>query len=151
VRASVQHVETIDAFSFRWPETVEQFESGWEGTALVEGRRLPFRHGIGGRDCFGRFRVHTCTWIAGHVSVEAAEAEDYEHSRALVSLIKRGMRDVRDEHDLPEGYEGFSIVRHRDEIHGPFARKSLAVKVRIDDLDAWALHAYLRARLRGRM
>lgn len=151
MRASVEHVVSIDAFSFRWPAAVESFESGWEGRAVVEGKRYEFRHGVGGRVCFGRHRIHTVTWFAGNPEVEGAEAEDYAESRALVSLIKVGMRDVRLAPELPDGYDAFEVVVHRDEVDGPFARKSLAVKVPVDDLDAWALHAFLRARLKGRV
>src|SRR5437588_533366 len=115
-------------FSYRWPSYVEQFAKGWDSIAVINGRAFRLRHGVGRRDCFGRARVHTVTWLEGEPSVEGAEAEDYPRTHALISLIKRGMRDVRDESDLPGGYNGFEIVRHRDEIHGPFARQGLAVK-----------------------
>ena len=122
-----------------------------EADALVARQPFRFLHGIGRRDCFGRSRVHTVTWFDDWPSVEGAEAEDYLSSRALISLIKDGKVDVKNFEELPDGYEDFEIVRHRNEISGPWARRGLAVKIVVDDLDAWAVHAYLRARTRGRV
>jgi uncharacterized HhH-GPD family protein len=49
--------------------------------------------------------------------------------------------------DVPSGYEQFEIVDHRREIDAPYSPSCLALKIREDDLPAWALHALLRSQL----
>jgi hypothetical protein len=44
------------------------------------------------------------------------------------------------------GYERFEVVRHDDEIVAKYSPRSLCVKLRDDDLEAWAKHAVLRRR-----
>jgi uncharacterized HhH-GPD family protein len=135
----------IDAFSWRWPDGVEEFERGWAFDATTNGVSIHLRHGLGRRDVFGRNRVHSVTWVENAPTVEGAEAEDYAGSRALISVIKRADgKAVRSLDDLPSGYEQLEIVVHRDEVVGPMARSGLAVKIREDDLHGWALHALLK-------
>jgi uncharacterized HhH-GPD family protein len=93
-------------------------------------------------------RVHTVTWLDGEVQVEGVEADDYPTSHALLSRIRRpGRALARRWEEVPAGYAGFEIVDHRREIDAPYSPKRLAVKIREDDLAAWARHAWLRSRL----
>jgi hypothetical protein len=48
---------------------------------------------------------------------------------------------------VPVGYDRFEIVDHRREIDAPYSPNCLAVKIREDDLTAWALHGWLRSQL----
>lgn len=121
---------------------------GWTYTAFIDGRRHSVRHGIGSRDVYGRLRVHTVTWLDGEVQVEGVEADDYPTSQALVSRLRRAGRAMaRTWSDIPAGYVGFDIVEHRREVDAPYSPACLAVKLRENDLAAWALHAHLRGQL----
>jgi uncharacterized HhH-GPD family protein len=92
--------------------------------------------------------VHTVTWINAEVQVEGVEADDYPASQALVSRLRRpGRATARTWADVPVGYDGFEIVEHRREIDAPYSPNCLAVKIREDDLAAWALHGWLRSQL----
>lgn len=138
-------------FSFRWPDAVEHFERGWDFVAVVGGREHRVRHGVGGRQVYGRQRVHTVTWLDGQPMVEGVESDDYVTSRSLLSVLRvpGGGGHLRSIEDVPAGYEGFEIVNHRLEIDAKYSRDSLAVKIEVDDLRAWATHALLRARDKG--
>lgn len=140
----------IGPFEHRWPDATERFDRGWEGTLTVDGRSRRFRHGVGRRVAYGRSRLHTVTWLDGEPRVEGVEADDHERSRALLSRIKRADGAMaRSPQEIPPGYERFEIVTHRDEIHAPYGPFGLAVKVREDDLGAWARLAAIRADLRA--
>jgi uncharacterized HhH-GPD family protein len=135
----------IGPFKWRWPEEHEDFEGGWDFQLRVRGSRHRVRHGLGGREVYGRWRVHTVTWVDGEVQVEGVEADDYPATRALLSQLKHPDRTVvRTLADVPEGYERFELVEHRREIDAKYAPYCVAVKIREDDLDAWAEHAWLR-------
>ena len=137
--------QQIGPFEFRWPDAVEPFEGGWEGTVEWKGRTQRFRHGIGGRVVYGRFRVHTVTWLDGSPTVEGVAADDYERSMALLSLIKSGDRSmVRRRDEVPPPYRRLHVVDHRSEIDAPYSRYGMAVKIRVDDLTGWVSHALLR-------
>lgn len=139
-------ITAIGPFEYRWPNTVERFERGWDCRVLVDDRPVRVRHGLGRRDVYGRSRVHSVTWVGGWPSVEGVEADDYLRSRALLSLLRRGdKRMVRSDEDLPPGYDGFSIVNHQDELRAPYTRTGFAVKIIEDNLAAWAAHALIRA------
>jgi len=143
---AVDGLHALGPFEYRWPSgTVECFSRGWECTVRRGTRQLRVRHGIGARPCYGRDRVHTVTWVDGNPIVEGAETEDYPRTRALVSVLKRTDRkDARNLDEVPAGYRRFEIVRHRNEIVGPNARRGLAVKIREDDIEAWTVYALLR-------
>lgn len=135
----------IGPFKWRWPEEYEEFEGGWDFQLIVAGSRHRVRHGLGGRHVFGRWRVHTVTWLDGEVQVEGVEADDYPATRGLLSQLKHPDKTVvRALADIPEGYEQFELVEHRREIDAKYAPHCIAVKIREDDLPAWALHAWLR-------
>jgi len=141
-------IEKHAPFDFRWPEGTKSFETGWSFALRANGRRHTARHGLGAREVYGRLRVHTVTRIDGEVQVEGVEADDYPASRALISRLRRpGRATARTWEEVPTGYEGFEIVDHRREIDAPYSPQCLAVKIREDDLDSWALHAWLRSQL----
>ena len=144
-------VKSIQPFNYRWPENVEEFSAGWEMQIRAGGQVHRVRYGIGQRHCFGRNRVHSVTWFDGHPMVEGAEAEDYEVSGDLVSVLKvyGGNRDAKSIEEVDPDYSNFRIERHCEAIHGPMARRGLAVRIGRDDLDSWAHHALLRARSKG--
>ncbi len=150
VELMVDNVSELDPFDFRWPEGLEHFERGWDYTATIGSASFRARHGIGGREVYGRYRVHSVTWLDGQPMVEGVASDDYAESGALLSTLRvEGRAHVRDLTDLPIGYAGFTIVRQRDEIAAKYSRRSLAVKILEDDLGAWARHAVLRAQSKG--
>jgi len=138
-------VQRIGRFQYRWPEGPEEFDQGWEAEASADGQTFKIRHGLGARDVFGRRRRHSVTFVNGAPRVEGAAADDYEQSKSLVSLLRRGDKThVRVGDDLNEAYEDFDVVVHRQEIQAPRGANSLAVKIREDDVPRWATHAVLR-------
>lgn len=147
----VLSTQEIPPFTHRWPENVEQFSFGWEMKVRYGENIHHVRYGIGGRDCFGRYRVHTVTWLDGKPMVEGAEAEDYSTTADLVSVLKvyGGNRDAVSLEEVDPDYSNFRVVRHCDAINGPNARRGLAVRIGRDDLQAWAHHAVLRARAKN--
>ncbi len=148
-RLELGDITELEAFTFRWPAAEEHFERGWDLVARAPEGTHRVRHAIGSRHVFGRDRAHSVTWVDGAPQVEASAADDYAETRDLVGLIKRDDgRDARSETDLPSGYEGLPVVTHRDAVHGPWARRSLAVRLREDDLEGWVTHALTQARLR---
>jgi uncharacterized HhH-GPD family protein len=149
LRAEISNVEVLGPFGFRWPDAEEHFESGWTYALKVRGQTHRVRHGLGGRVVYGRWRVHTVTWLDGEVQVEGVEADDYPTTRSLLSGLKRPDRSlVRDLDQVPADYGAFDLVDHRREIDAKWSRSCVAVKIREDDLAAWGLHAWLRSELR---
>lgn len=147
--ATVSDITTLSSFSYRWPDGAESFEGGWTCTLTLEGATHHVRHGLGGREVYGRQRVHTVTWLDGAVQVEGVEADDYPTTLGLLSLLRQsGRKLVRTWLEVPGDYEGFEIVEHRREIDAKQSRNSLAVKIAEGDLVAWGVHAALRARSR---
>lgn len=145
----------LGPFSYRWPDGTEHFERGWEFgfTVTDHPRSVPYRvrHGIGEHVVYGRRRAHSVTWLEGAPRVEGVAADDYERSRALLSLLKDpDGRMIRRREDVPAGYDGFTIVDHAEEIRAPYTRRGLAAKIGEDDLASWALFALLRAETRTR-
>ena len=144
----ITKTERLDPFEFRWPTNVEPFEGGWECRVTIDGVPHVVRHGIGGREVYGRPRVHAVTWLDRNVQVEGVEADDYPTSQALISRLRRpGGKLARWLDEVQRGYEGFAVVRHKVEIDAPHSPDCLAVKVREDDLASWARHAWLRSQL----
>jgi uncharacterized HhH-GPD family protein len=143
---SVHEVHPVRDFDFRWPTENEHFEYGWDFKATDSlGHLWSLRHGLGGRDVYGRFRRHSVTWLEGQPMVEGVAADDYEFSAALLSLIRLGGKaHVRDVDELPVGYAGFEVVRQSEEIKAKWVPASLSVKLFEDDLEGWARHAILR-------
>lgn len=143
-------VERLGPFSFRWPEGDEHFEAGWAFRLIEPGVVHRVRHGIGGREVYGRYRVHTVTWVDGEVQVEGVEADDYPSTGALLSVLRRpDRRLVRTLAEVPPEYHGFELVEHRREIDAKWSRNCIAVKIGEQDLNAWGHHAVLRMRLRA--
>lgn len=140
------------AFDFRWPQVEEHFTHGWEGSLHHRGHRHRFLHGVGARDVYGRRRAHTVTFFDGQPLVEGVAADDFETSASLLSLIKpwRGHKLARDPRELPSQYSQLEVVSHADEIQAPYSKRCLAVKIKVDDLQAWGLHAALRHLARSR-
>ncbi|HWG61474.1 MAG TPA: hypothetical protein VG253_07150 [Streptosporangiaceae bacterium] len=145
IDAKISGQRQLGPFKFRWPDTYEDFESGWDFQLNVGGAQYRARLGIGARLVYERWRVHTVTWLDGAVQVEGVEADDYPASQALISQLKRADKKVvRNLAEVPQGYEGFELVDHRSEIDARYSPYSIAVKIREDDLRAWAVHALLR-------
>lgn len=149
-RTTVGSTSELEPFDYRWPAGVEHFTHGWDYTVEAGDQSFRVRHGIGGRDVYGRFRVHSVTWIDGKPMVEGVAPDDYDDSGALLSLLRiAGRAHVRKLTDLPLGYAGFTVVRHSDEIVAKHSPRGLAIKILEDDLAAWARHAILRAQSKG--
>jgi uncharacterized HhH-GPD family protein len=147
----LERMTALGPFSWRWPEGLETFESGWAAVASLNGEEFHVRHGIGRRPVFGRPRVHSVTWVEDAPTVEGAEADDYSRSGALISLIKVTKRHLRPGDKVPPGYASFHVVVMSEEIAAPHSPRSLSVKLRRDDVDGWARHALLRAHAWGRL
>lgn len=146
----VADVAELEPFDFRWPVGEEHFERGWSYTATIGSTTFRVRHGIGGREVYGQYRVHSVTWLDGQPMVEGVAPDDYDESGALLSTLRvEGKAHVYELAGLPIGYAGFTVVRHNDEINAKYSRKSLAAKILEDDLGAWARHAVLRAQSKG--
>jgi hypothetical protein len=78
-------------------------------------------------------------WVNGVVMVEGVEADDYERSPCLISVIKGSDRKmVRRPEDLPDALREFDIVDHATEIQAPYSRRGFAAKIAEDDLETWA-------------
>lgn len=145
VEPEIIDLQQLGAFKYKWPDGYEDFEGGWDFQLTVDRARHRARQGIGARRVYGRWRVHTVTWLDSEVQVEGVEADDYPASRALISQLKHADKTViRSLADVPQGYEGFELVEHRSEIDAKYAPYCIAVKIREDDLLAWAVHAWLR-------
>ncbi|MBA4181721.1 MAG: hypothetical protein C0506_14120 [Anaerolinea sp.] len=144
-------MQALGPFSWRWPEDVEHFDRGWSADAIVDGLEVRLRHGIGRREVYGRSRLHSVTWVEGQPTVEGVEADDFGASEALVSLIKAGKRHIRPGEPLPGGYGVFNVVVLAEAVAGPYSPRSLAVKLRLDDIEGWTRHALLRAKAWGRL
>lgn len=146
----INDVSELEPFDFRWPVGSEHFDHGWDYTATIGGTSFLVRHGIGGRVVYGKFRVHSVTWLDKSPMVEGVAPDDYADSGSLLSTLRiQGKAHVYEPSDLPMGYAGFTVVRQNDEIVAKYSRRSLAVKILEDDLAAWARHAVLRARSKG--
>lgn len=145
--ATVSKIAPVAPFSFRWPEETEEFGQGWDFTAAVGSLSLTLRHGLGRRVVFGRSRVHSVTWIGKHPTVEGNAADDYLTSRCLISQLKRRgeMRLIRLASDVPPVYNDFQVVKYHKEMVAPRVPDSLVLKIKEDDLVAWATHALWRA------
>jgi uncharacterized HhH-GPD family protein len=142
---SLVRIDRIDGFEYRWPDTTERFDFGWDASVEFGGRTYRIRHAVGHRVVYGQGRVHTVTFLGGAPTVEGVAADDYPHSQALLSLIKRPDGAMaRSPSEVPAGYQRFLVVDHRSEIDAPYSRTGLAVKIRLDDLSAWGSHALLR-------
>jgi hypothetical protein len=125
--AEVSNVEVLDPFSFRWPAAEEHFEGGWAYVLKVRSQTHRVRHGVGRRVVYGRWRVHTVTWLDGEVQVEGVKADDYPSTRALLSGLKRRDRSlVRDLEAVPAEYGRFDLVEHRREIDAKGSRHCVA-------------------------
>lgn len=141
----------LGPFSWRWPQETETFDRGWAAVATAGGQEFHVRHGIGCRDVYGRSRLHSVTWVEGQPTVEGAEADDFDVSACLLSLIKVTKRHLRPGDAIPPAYGSFPVVVMADEASGPYSPRSLAVKLRQDDVDGWTRHAVLRAAAWGRL
>ena len=144
-------MSVIGSFSWRWPERVETYERGWVAIVDVDRAEFQIRHGIGRRDTFGRSRLRSVTWVEGEPLVEGVEADDFDQSQSLLSLIKITKKHLRPGDDVPSEYAGFVIAVFADEVVGPYSYGSLAVKLRVDDIESWTRHALLRAAAWGRL
>lgn len=133
-------------FRWRWPTDAEEFARGWDLVVRASGGTYRLRHGIGRRLAYGRYRVRTVTWVQNQPTVEGVEADDYNETGGLISVLRLGGRThVRSRAAIPAGYAGFQVVDHATEIRARYTRHSLAVKLAEDDLVGWARHALLRA------
>ena len=141
----IVEMREIGPFDYRWPDSTEHFDYGWEGVARIAGQRVSFRHGVGRRHAYGADRARTVTWLGGQPAVEGVAADDYARTRALLSLLKAPDGSmIRDRAQAPEGYSELQLVDHRSEIDAPYSRSGLAVKLRADDVSGWLRHAVLR-------
>ena len=149
---SLERIRETGPFDYKWPATIEQFDEAWDGVLIADPNNYNFRHGVGRRLAYGAERVHSVTFLDGSPIVEGVAADDYQRSRKLLSLIKpsKGHRLARELGEVPIEYAGLEIVSHRDEIDAPYSKRCLALKIREDDLETWALHAIRRRLTQGR-
>jgi uncharacterized HhH-GPD family protein len=150
-RSRLIGTSAIGPFSWRWPKTIESYQHGWVAIADVDGTKFHIRHGIGRRDAFGRSRLRSVTWVEGEPLVEGVEADDFDQSGSLLSLIKITKKHLWPGDDVPSEYAGFVVAVFADEVVGPHSYGSLAVKLRVDDVEGWTRHALLRAAAWGRL
>lgn len=141
----------LGPFSWRWPDADEAYERGWAAIAEVDGHDYHVRHGVCRRVAFGRTRIRSVTWVEGQPTVEGVEADDFSRSECLLSLIKVAKRHLRPGDAVPAGYEAFPVVVVADEAAGPYSPRSLALKLRQDDIAGSTRHALLRAAAWGRL
>lgn len=141
----------LGSFSWRWPKNIEHFERGYAALARFEGREFRIRHGIGRRTVYGRPRFHSVTWVENRPMVEGVEADDFEYSRSLLSLIKVTKRHLRPTDPLPPEYAGFTVGVMSEEAAGRYSPRSCAVKIRLDDIEGWSRHALFRAAAWGKL
>lgn len=147
----LQSATKVGEFTYRWPDAIEGFEYGWEGEVEWMGERVSFRHGVGGREVYGRWRIHTVAFLGGVPVVEGVACDDWDRSRALVSQLKHPDGTlIRERHEVDPGYGAYAVVDHRGEIESPYSRSGMAVKLRVDDLVAWVHHALIRRDSRRR-
>lgn len=135
----------LGPFSWRWPEGAEQFDRGWSALVEADGVEVHIRHGLNLRQVFGRSRAPSVTWVENDPTVEGVGEDHYEQTRALLSLIKVTKKHLRPDDPLPQGYEHFDVVVMADAATGPHSPRSLAVRIREEDIDNWVRHAVLRA------
>ncbi len=149
----VIRVTELGSFNWRWPIGTEDFERGYDVVVEYNGCQYDIRHGIGERDVYGRPRIHTVTWVNGQVMVEGVEADDYEKSQGLLSLLRarNTKKHLRPPAPKPSGYEEMTVVVMDKEIKASHVPASLGVKIRLDDLEEWSRHALLRAAAQGRL
>ena len=119
----------------------------------MSGRCYPPRVALAGtrRTVYGRPRLHSVTWVENRPTVEGVEADDFAHSRSLLSLIKVTKRHLRPTDPLPPEYAGFTVGVMAKEAAGRNSPRSLAVKIRLDDIEGWSRHALLRSAAWGRL
>ena len=141
----------LGSFSWRWPETIEHFERGYAALVRFKGREFRIRHGIGRRTVYGRPRLHSVTWVENRPTVEGVEADDFARSQSLLSLIKVTKRHLRPTDPLPPEYSGFTVGVMSEEAPGRYSPRSLAVKIRLDDIEGWSRHALLCSAAWGRL
>ena len=142
---TIDKVEPIGAFTYRWPGGDEHYERGWSVLAHVGDREVRVRHGLCRRAAYGRDRVRSVTWVELAPTVEGVEADDYPRTRGLVSGIRTGKAFLRPGDPVPDDYRDFPIVDHSVEIDAPRTRRILAVKLAEDDVEPWSRLALLRA------
>ena len=130
---------------------LEHFERGWIAIVKVDGDEVHVRHGICERFVYGCQRRRSVTWVEGQPTVEGVGADDFDRSSALLSLIKISKRHLRLGDAVPAGYQSFPVVVMAEEVTGAYSPRSLAVKLRQDDIDGWTRHALLRALAWGRL
>jgi hypothetical protein len=145
-RITLQGITPVGRQSYRWPESIEEFDHGWEATVVADGVHSQLRHLVGGRDVYGRHRVHTVTFLDGQPLVEGVAADDFDQTQALISRLRLAgsNRQILSVRDVPDAYNGFHVVVHDHEICAPYSPRALALKIPVDDLDAWAKHAIAR-------
>lgn len=141
----------LGPFSWRWPEGVEHFERGWVALVEVNGSEVHIRHGVNRRDVFGGSRPHSVTWVENDPTVEGVGADDYDETRSLLSLIKVTKKHLKPGEPLPPGYAEFQTAIMAAAAQGPYSPRSMAVRIREDDIDRWSRHAILRAAAWGRL
>jgi hypothetical protein len=71
-------------FTYRWPDQVENFDSGWDITVTAQERTYRVRHGLSRRVVYGRPRRHSVTFVDGQPIVEGVATDDYDATHRLV-------------------------------------------------------------------
>jgi uncharacterized HhH-GPD family protein len=144
-------IRPIGEFDFRWPDADEHYERGWEGTGTDGDRGFTFRVGLASRIAYGRPRFRAVTWINGAVIAEGVEADDFDRSGSLLSLVLGTTRKlIRSVADVPPNYAEFDLCDHAREIIAPYSRSGIAAKIRADDPETWVRFAIARLTARGR-
>lgn len=144
---SISDIEEVGEWTYNWPNGDERFSRGWKGSARLGEKVIAVRHMVSERTNFGGKRSRTTTFFDGYPVVEGCAADDYEQSRALVSLIYRTRKDrtnIKDREKVPELYEQFDVVWYRKEIKAKGSYYAFAVKIKEDDLERWVVHGMER-------
>jgi hypothetical protein len=149
-----------DGESYRWPHGRDQYSRYrvFVGTTRAEGA---VQIGLGETirtNKWGRDRKYVVAFLTSgspqHPLVEFAAADDYEHTRELVAVIRGsdGARRMYGAGDtLPALYaERFRTQIHNERINHPGAWHKLVVVAREDDDQTMLNHALIQSRRRYR-
>lgn len=150
-RIRIVSMEAIGPFAWQWPTQTESFSRGWVAIADVAGVQFHVRHGIGKRVVYSRPRVHSVTWVENQPTVEGVATDDFRRSESLASLIKSTKQHLKPTERIPAAYRPFQVVVMAEVVSGPYSPRSLAIKLRQDDIEGWTRHAILRASAWGRL
>lgn len=139
----------IGSFTFRWPDSTEDFDRGWDVVVDAAGRYRRMRHGLGTRHVYSRPRRHAVTFVDGWAAAEGVAPDDYDDCKCLISPLKDSAgRLIRPGDPIPAAYADFPIVSHAEQIVAPYSKDALAVRLHEDDITSWVGYALARLAIR---